>query len=56
MPMGKVYPAEFKAQVVELHRRQGRSLAELSKEFHISATTVANWVRAANAEMPRIRP
>jgi transposase len=50
MPMGNVYPAEFRAQVVELHRRQGRSLAELSREFHISATTVANWVRAANAE------
>ena len=48
--MGNVYPAEFKAQVVELHRRQGRSLADLSKEFHISATTVATWVREANAE------
>ena len=47
--MGNVYPAEFKAQVVELHRRQGRSLAELGREFHLSATTVANWVRAANA-------
>jgi transposase len=49
MPMGNVYPAEFKAQVVELHRRQGRSLAELGREFHLSATTVANWVREANA-------
>ena len=47
--MGNVYPAEFKAQVVELHRRQGRSLAELGREFHLSATTVANWVRDANA-------
>ena len=47
--MGNVYPAEFKAQVVELHRRQGRSLAELGRAFHLSATTVANWVREANA-------
>jgi transposase len=49
MFMGNLYPAEFKAQVVELHRRQGRSLAELGREFHLSATTVANWVREANA-------
>jgi hypothetical protein len=47
--MGNLYPAEFRAQVVELHRRQGRPLAELRSECHSSATTVANWVCAANA-------
>jgi transposase len=27
----------------------GPALAELGREFHLSATTVANWVREANA-------
>lgn len=40
------YSREFKAQIVEQHR-QGRSLAELGREFHLSPTSVANWVRAA---------
>ena len=41
------YPQEFQDQLVELHR-QGRTFMELSREFNVSATTVANWVRAAD--------
>jgi transposase len=41
------YPQEFKDQLVELHR-QGRPFAELAREFNVSATTVANWTRAAD--------
>ena len=41
------YSEEFKNQIVELHRRDGRSFKELAKEFNLSATTIANWARAA---------
>jgi transposase len=44
--MGIVYPQEFKDRIVELHRK-GRSFVDLSKEFNLSATSVANWVRQA---------
>ncbi|HEX2288965.1 MAG TPA: transposase [Pseudonocardiaceae bacterium] len=45
--MAKVYNQEFKDQIVELHRGGGRTFMDLAKEFDLSATTVANWVRAA---------
>ncbi len=41
------YTQEFKNQVVELHRREGRTFMDLAKEFNLSATTIANWTRAA---------
>jgi transposase len=41
------YSQEFKDQVVELHRRDGRSFMDLAKEFNLSPTTIANWARAA---------
>ena len=43
--MGTTYSQEFKDQIVELHRR-GRSFMDLAREFNLSATSVANWVRA----------
>jgi transposase len=51
------YSQEFKDQIVELHRR-GRSFSDLAKEFNLAATSISNWVRAANkqdarAEQPR---
>jgi transposase len=45
--MGKVYSQEFKDQIVELHRT-GRTFVDIGREFHISATTVTNWVRQAD--------
>ena len=48
--MGHVYPAEFKAQIVELYRHGDRTFMELGKEFNLSPTTVANWVRQANID------
>lgn len=45
--MGKVFSQEFKAQIVELHRR-GRSFMDLGKEFGLSPSTVSNWARAAD--------
>lgn len=44
--MGTVYSQEFKDQIVELHRR-GRSFMDLSREFNLSATSIANWVKRA---------
>ena len=41
------FSQEFKDQIVELHRTGGRTFMDLAKEFNLSATTVANWVRAA---------
>lgn len=41
------YTQEFKDQIVEQHR-QGRTFMELAKEFNIAATSISNWVRAAD--------
>jgi transposase len=41
------FSQEFKDQIVELHRKGGRTYMDLAKEFNLSATTVSNWVRAA---------
>lgn len=47
MPRSKPpYPAEFRQQLVEL-ARLGRTAAELSREFGVSAQTVTNWVAQA---------
>jgi transposase len=40
------YPQEFKDQLVEFHR-QGRSFIDLSREFNVSATSIANWAKSA---------
>lgn len=45
--MGKVFNQEFKDRIVELHRGGGRTFMDIAKEFDLSPTTVANWVRAA---------
>jgi transposase len=46
------YSQEFKDQVVGLHR-QGRTFMDLAKEFNLSATSIANWVRAADRRTDR---
>jgi len=47
------YPAEFRQQIVEL-ARVGRTPAELSREFGVSAQTVTNLVAQAaiDADQP----
>jgi transposase len=49
----QTYGQEFKDQIVELHRRDGRTFMELSREFNVSATTIANWVRAVERRESR---
>jgi transposase len=46
--MATVFSKEFKEQIVELHRKGGRTFMDIGKEFNLSPTTVANWVRAAD--------
>jgi transposase len=41
----RIYPQEFRDQIVALHLRDGRTFADIAKEFSLSATTVAKWVR-----------
>ena len=50
--MGKVFSQEFEDQIVELHRR-GRSFADIGREFQLSPTSIANWVRAADRRQSR---
>jgi transposase len=53
--VGRVFSQEFKDQIVALHERDGRTFAELAAEFGLSATSVANWVRAADKATKRQR-
>ena len=43
------YLAEFRQQPVEL-ARSGRSRQELAREFNVSAQSVTNWIRQADAD------
>ncbi len=43
------YPAEFRAQIVELVR-SGRTPEELSREFEPTAQSIWNWVRQAERD------
>jgi transposase len=47
--MGNVYPPEFKAQVVQIAREGVKNYVEIAKEFGLSPTSVANWVRETDA-------
>ena len=53
--VGRVFSQEFKDQIVALHRRDGRTFADLATEFGLSATSVATWVRAADKQSKRER-
>lgn len=41
------YPAEFRQQMVAL-ARSGRTPAQLSREFGVTAQSIANWLREAS--------
>jgi transposase len=50
----RVFSQEFKDQIVALHRA-GRTAGDIAEEFGLSATTVSNWVRAAETQEKRRR-
>ena len=43
------YPAEFREQIVALHRA-GRSIDELAREFEPCAATIHTWVKQAERD------
>ena len=45
----RVYPAEFRRQLVEL-ARAGRTPEELAREFEPSAQTIRNWLQQAERD------
>jgi transposase len=45
----RAYPAEYRAQIVELVR-SGRSPESLEKEFSVTAPTIRSWVRQADRD------
>ncbi|SFO43506.1 IS3 family transposase [Nitrosospira briensis] len=49
------YPAEFRQQIIELVRA-GRTPAELSREFQVTAQTIQNWVGQAARDMGQPLP
>ena len=50
------YPAEFRAQAVELVRTSGKSILEVARELGVSGEGLRRWVRQAEADAGRGRP
>lgn len=46
------YPAEFRRRLMDLVRA-GRTPENLSKQFHVSAQSIRNWVRQADLDAGR---
>ncbi len=49
MPKRRLYPREFREQLVELVRA-GRTPESLANEFEPSAQTIRNWVKQADLD------
>ena len=49
------YPAEFRQQIIEL-ANAGRTPAELSREFGVSAQSIANWIGTAGRDAKSGKP
>ncbi len=49
----RVFTREYKAEVVELIRKSGRSLTEVAKELDLTRTAVAEWVKQAEVDAGR---
>jgi transposase len=54
MPTRRLYPREFREQLVELVRA-GRTPESLAKEFEPSAQTIRNWAKQADLDGGRRR-
>jgi transposase len=48
--MSRYFAPEFKAQVVAIYRQGGRTFSEIAREYDISATSVAAWVREGEVD------
>ena len=47
VPRGRIYPPEFRAEAVRLHRMSGRSLRATATEIGVSIETLRSWDRQA---------
>ena len=54
MPKRRMYPGEFREQLVELVRA-GRTPESLAKEFEPSSQTIRNWAKQADLDGGRRR-
>ncbi|MGH3430713.1 MAG: transposase, partial [Mycobacteriales bacterium] len=48
--MPKPYPVEFRADVVAVACKREAPLKQIAKDFGISESCLANWLRKAEAE------
>ncbi len=48
--MPKVFPEEFRRDVVAVARRREASQKQIAEDFGISHATLSNWLRQANIE------
>ncbi|WP_285691230.1 transposase [Actinoplanes sp. NBRC 103695] len=44
------FTAEFKAQIVELCRRDDHTVAQVVREYDLTDTAVRNWIRQADLD------
>jgi len=49
----RAFTREYKAEVVELIRRSGRSIGAISKELGLTETAVRRWVEQAEVDQGR---
>ena len=47
--MAKRYSSEYKQEVVRLYRESGKGFRKLAEELDVSAYSIRQWVRAAEA-------
>lgn len=50
MPNPFAYPDELRAEGVRLHQQQGLSFRKVAEQLGVTAPTVQDWVRKADAE------
>ena len=48
--MARYFAPEFKAQIVAIYRQGGRTFSDIAREYNISPTSVATWVRANDVD------
>ena len=41
----KSYTPEFKQQIVELHKKAGKGITELSNEYGVPKGTISTWIK-----------
>jgi len=44
------YPAEFRAEAVQLYRASGRSLAKVAADLDVSIESLRSWVKQAEID------